>query len=119
MKAKLVYKARPWTLNEERSGNRFQRAKRTKEWREAFRVLALSYALPTLTNCIVTITPFQPKGRMQDVAACVPAAKAAIDGLVDAQVLLDDAPMHLKAIVFKQPIKGEAALQLEIEGEND
>ena len=53
---------------------------------------------------------------MQDVAACVPAVKAAIDGLVDAKVLIDDAPQHLKAIVFKQPEKGTPALKLEIEG---
>ena len=53
---------------------------------------------------------------MQDVAACVPAVKAAIDGLVDAGVLIDDAPQHLKAIVFAQPQKGKPALKLEIEG---
>jgi hypothetical protein len=54
---------------------------------------------------------------MQDVAACVPAVKAAIDGLVDAGVFLDDSPAHVTAVVFKQPERGEPALRLEIEGE--
>jgi hypothetical protein len=113
----LVLEQRPWTINEERTKHRFEIAKRTKEWRSAFHLLALAKNLPTMTNCIITATPYQLKGRMQDVAACVPAVKAAIDGLVDAGVMLDDAPTHLKAIVFAQPQKGKPALKLEIEGD--
>lgn len=116
MKVELTLNQRPWTLNEERAGNRFQRAKQTKQWREYFYFLAQSQKIPQMTDCVITVTPFQARGRMQDVAACVPAVKAAIDGLVDAGVLIDDAPTHLKAIVFKQPEKGTPALRLEIEG---
>lgn len=115
-KVTLVHHSRPWTINEERSGNRFRRAKLTKEWRSYFHLLALANNVPKMTDCVITATPFQKNGRMQDVGACVPAVKAAIDGLVDAGVLLDDAPTHLKGIVFNQPEKGEPALRLEIEG---
>lgn len=117
MKVELILRQKPWTLNAERAGNRFKRAKQTKEWRTWFCLLARVEKIPTLTNCVITATPYQKSGRMQDVAACVPAVKAAIDGLVDAGVLIDDAPQHLKAIVFAQPQKGEPALKLEIEGE--
>jgi len=110
------YQARPWTINEERAGNRSKRAKQTKKWREVFCYLAKMQNAPTLTDCTITVTPFQKKGRMQDVAACVPAVKAARDGLVDASVLIDDAPQHLKAIMFKQPEKGEPGLHLELRG---
>lgn len=116
MKVELTLSQRPWTLNEERAGNRFQRAQQTKQWREYFCYLAQAQNVPKMTDCVITVTPYQQKGRMQDVAACVPAVKAAIDGLVDAKVLIDDAPQHLKAIVFKQPEKGTPALKLEIEG---
>lgn len=117
MKVELLLQRRPWTINEERAGNRFVRAKLTKEWRGQFHLLALAKDIPTLTGCIVTATPYQKSGRMQDVAACVPAVKAAIDGLVDGGVFLDDSPQHVVAVVFRQPEKGEPALKLEIEGE--
>jgi hypothetical protein len=117
MTVELKYEARPWTLNEERAGHRYQRASRTKKWRRVFCDLAKSAATPCLTNCTVTATPYQLRGRMQDVAACVPAVKAAIDGLVDAGVLVDDSPKYLHAIVFNQPRKGKPALHLRIDGD--
>lgn len=115
-KVELVYHARPWTINEERAKNRWVRADRTREWRQAFFWLAKAQKIPCLTDCVIIATPYQEKGRMQDVAACVPAVKAAIDGIVDAGVLIDDAPTHLKAITFNQPQKGKPALKLEING---
>lgn len=117
IQVELVHNARPWTINEERAGHRFKRATQTKEWRQVFYWLAKSQHIPTLTDCVITATPYQQRGRMQDVAACVPAVKAAIDGLVDAGVMLDDSPKHLRAIVFAQPQKGLPALRLNIEGQ--
>lgn len=113
----LTLHKRPWTFNQERAGNRFARAKLTKEWRGQFYLMALAEKIPLMTRCIITATPYQKSGRMQDVAACVPAVKAAIDGLVDAGVFVDDSPAHVIAVVFKQPERGEPALRLEIEGE--
>lgn len=34
----LTYHARPWSLNVERAGNRWNRAEMIREWREAYRV---------------------------------------------------------------------------------
>lgn len=116
-KVELRYESKPWTFNSERAGNRWDRARKTKEWRQAFCLMARSKQIPALTSCIVTATPYQKSGRLQDVAACVPAVKAAIDGLTDAGVFLDDSPEHVVAVVFRQPERGEPALRLELEGE--
>lgn len=117
MQVSLVSIKRPWTFNEERAGNRFKRAKLTKEWRNDFCLMAKAQQIPLLTSAIITATPYQKSGRLQDVAACVPAVKAAIDGLVDAEVFLDDSPQHVVAVMFKPAQRGEPALRLDIEGE--
>jgi hypothetical protein len=41
-----------------------------------------------------------------DTAACYPAVKAAIDGLVDAGVIPDDDPEHVVEIRFAAPAIG-------------
>jgi hypothetical protein len=40
------------------------------------------------------------------VAACYPAAKAAVDGLVDAGVVENDTPDHVTEIRFTAPAMG-------------
>jgi hypothetical protein len=52
----------------------------------------------------------------QDVASCNPAAKAAIDGIVDAKILEDDSPEFLKAITFLRPQRGKNAMVLYLQG---
>lgn len=101
----VVYK-RPWTTNSERSGNRWDRAKNTAEWRELYNWLCKTQRLPRLTNAIVTVG-LSMKGRLQDCAACNPAVKAAIDGCVDGDILLDDTPEHLLGIIFLAPVKAK------------
>lgn len=97
---------RPWTTNAERKGNRWERAAHTSHWRTMFAWLARSQSLPTLTDATVEIDIVQ-KGRLQDTAACSPAVKAAIDGLVDGGVLHDDTGNHLVSILFKAPVRGK------------
>ncbi len=43
----------------------------------------------------------------QDVGACFPAAKAAIDGLVGAGVIPDDTPDHVITLTFRAPVVGQ------------
>ena len=45
----------------------------------------------------------RPGRRLPDVDAIAPAAKAAVDGLVDAGVMPDDSPRHLRAMTFHAP----------------
>lgn len=103
---RFVVMDRPWTTNAERKGNRWQRASKTSEWRELFGWLARCRPLPTLTNASVQVKLIQ-KGRLQDTGACHPAIKAAIDGLVDGKLFIDDTGEHVTRIVYLAPIKGD------------
>lgn len=110
----LEYPVRPWTTNAERKGNHWQRATRTKEWRQAFAWLAHAQRIPAMTQVEITAEPWQQKGVLADTAACHPAVKAAIDGIVDAGVIPDDNPNHLLSITFLPTRKGRDALILTI-----
>ena len=113
----LTYHARPWSLNVERQGNRWKRAEMIREWREAFRVLALAEHIPPLTTLQVHAHPFYRTARsLPDTAACVGSVKAAIDGLVDAKALIGDKSSVLE---WEKPrisvVKGAAATDFLIE----
>lgn len=112
----LVYPKRPWTTNADRNMNPFKRAGTIKEWRGAFCDLALEQAIPLQDKIAIIVTPILPDRRIQDTAACNPAAKAAIDGLIDAGVIPDDTKEYLEFILFKpcEVVKGKTALILEV-----
>ena len=98
----LTYDKRPWTTNSERAGNRWTRAADTQEWRNAFHLLAKAHRVPPMEWIAVVAQP-RMKGRLQDTAACNPAVKAAIDGIVDAGVIPDDTPDFCRTIIFMPP----------------
>lgn len=114
----LVVERRPETMNAYRTVHHFERARIDRSWRETFAYLALS-AKPRRrwqTGRVVVRPICRPGTTMPDVAACYPAAKAAIDGIVDAGVLPDDKPEHLLEIRFVAPIRGERdALRIDVE----
>ncbi len=113
---RLEFEKRPWTTNAERAGNRWERASLTKEWREAFAWLARSEEIPPMRWLSVTVEPHQKGGRLQDVGACNPAVKAAIDGLVDAGVLPDDSPEFVRSLIFLPPLKDKNSLVIYLRG---
>jgi crossover junction endodeoxyribonuclease RusA len=115
----LSYKSKPLTVNTERKGNRWGRAEHVKEWREAFAWLARKERMPRMRWINVTVQPFQSRGRLQDVAACLPSAKAAIDGIVDAGVLPDDSGEYVRMVTFLPCVRGEDMLSLIIQGERE
>ena len=83
------------------------RAALVREWREAFKVLALEAGIPSFDRIAVTAMPIRTDRRSRpDVAACYPAAKAAVDGLVDAGVVENDTPDHVTEIRFTAPAMG-------------
>lgn len=113
---RLEFNQRPITTNAERAGNRWERAKVTKEWREAFAWLAKAEQVPQMSWISVTVEPHQKGGRLQDVGACNPSAKAAIDGLVDAGILPDDSPEYVRSLIFLPPHKDKNSLVIYIRG---
>lgn len=115
----LIHRDRPWTTNAERKWSPYQRAAVVKEWRNAFHMLAWAEKLPRpiKSPVVISAVPILRDHRGQDVGACYPAVKAAIDGLVDAGVLDDDTPHYVASIVFITPELGQKidALALRIE----
>lgn len=111
----MRYDARPWTANSARSARHWSvNAKRTAEWRQAWRLLATGVG--PLGPCRVVVTPYLARGPQQDLGACFPAAKAAIDGLVDAGVWPDDTPEWVTRLEFRPPVMGQGdGLEIRLE----
>lgn len=102
---RCVELGRPPCLNAERSGHWTARAELTKEWRQAFYLLAREAGLPRRLPAIrVASFPSYPDRRSwPDLGGWLPATKAAVDGLVDAGVIADDDPEHLVELSFWPP----------------
>jgi len=101
-----IHGRRPTTLNQERKTNNWgRRATDTRWWREQFRVAAEHAEIPQYERIHISVVPLHKNGRSpQDTAACFPAAKAAIDGLVDAGVVEDDTPDKVVRVDFYAPL---------------
>ena len=113
---RLEFNQRPWTTNAERAGNRWERATLTKTWRQAFELLAKSEKIPPMAWVSITVEPHQKGGRLQDVGACNPAVKAAIDGIVDAGILPDDSSQYVRSLIYLPPQKDKNSLVIYIRG---
>lgn len=96
----LEYGSRPWTTNKDRTMHHHERAKLVKTWRETYKGLAEKAGIPPLKVFAIEAYPKLKDRRLQDTAACNPAVKAAIDGIIDAGVAPDDSNEWLKWIKF-------------------
>ena len=107
------------TVNKERTVHWSARSSVVKAWREAYAWLALISKIPTngtVGPCHVEAVPLTAGHARQDVGACLPVVKAAIDGLVDAGVWLDDTPEHVLSVRFwPQQKAADSGLRLVIE----
>lgn len=116
---RLEYRKRPFTVNQVYGKMSYQqRAKLVKEWREAFAWAAIEAKMPKdLDRIRVLAWQVIRDHRVPDVGACSSAVKAAIDGLVDAGVIVDDDPRRVELIAFGSPQEGAGydSLRLQIE----
>lgn len=99
---------RPLTVNRVADLHRQQWARHTRVTREAWAWAWIDARPPRFAGpfaeAVVDVTPLHADGRSpQDVAACAPEAKAAVDGAVDAGLILDDGPAHVRLVVFHPP----------------
>lgn len=102
----LEYESRPFTMNLVYGRwNRHQRNEANQEWRGAFCLLAREQKIPSLDRIKILAWPVLRDRRIQDVGACFPAVKAAIDGLVDAEVIPDDDPRYVSMIAMGAPVQ--------------
>jgi crossover junction endodeoxyribonuclease RusA len=72
-----------------------ERSRRTKEWRELARAKAVGLNIPRLPGGRVVCELRFADARRRDPANWAPTAKAAIDGLVDAGVFVDDSHKYV------------------------
>jgi len=98
---------RPPTLNAERRQHPLARARTVRRYREAFAALALEQRVPQLGRVRVRCWAIlRTRRSVPDVGAHIVAAKAAVDGLVDAGVLADDGPEQVVELAFVAPVFG-------------
>ena len=98
---------RPLTLNALVNMHRQQWSNHTREVRGRWHLLAVEAGVPHLERARFTVLPLHKNmASPQDVAACAPEFKAALDGLVDAGVLDDDGPDYVTAATFLPPLRG-------------
>jgi crossover junction endodeoxyribonuclease RusA len=108
--------SRPLTVNKVATMHRHAWAQHTKATRAEWYWLGKRAEVGPCTSVELTVTPLHADRRSpQDVAACAPEAKAAIDGLVDAGLIPDDSPQHLLSVTFLPPLVcGEDGLAIDI-----
>lgn len=94
-----------------------QKAERTRWLRQAARLQARH--LPPLKEASIHVIIHSPTKRGGDIDGPAPTVKALIDGLVDAGVLPDDSPKHLKFLTHSrgQPTgkPGQYAITLRVD----
>jgi len=98
--AVVTYEARPWTMNADRQMHHMARAKLVREWRDAFCWLARKERIKPMHQVVIIVQPHLKGKALRDTDSVSPAAKAAIDGLVDARVLIDDGPREVVEIRY-------------------
>lgn len=101
---------RPLPMNAYRRLHFRARANYDRSWRTSFAWLARAARIPRLDAVTVTVAQTCRRPPLPDVGGSFPTAKAAIDGLVDAGVLVDDDPAHLHALTFLAPVRGPVDL---------
>lgn len=80
--------------------------------------MAKAARIPRLDHCEIIVTQeLRDRRSLPDLGACFPAVKAAIDGLVDAGVLVDDGPAYLRRLIFEAIVIGDVEqLVLDVRG---
>lgn len=105
----------PWSINMERTKHWSWRSKRVKAWRlRAFyeaRVLGLGPMPPS----IVTVSlPFDKAAR-RDPSNYLPAVKAIVDGLVDAELWPDDTPEYVSVAEPILTVGGQVEVRITVQ----
>ena len=110
------FPAKLLSLNAERSMHWSGRAGIVRAWRERAWAEALSQGMGRFAWVELDVFITQ-KGIIADIANHLPTVKAIIDGMVDARVIPDDDPTHLRALRIHPNVRGTPQVRVEINGE--
>lgn len=111
--ASIVIPLRPASLNAERSGHWRTRHHATAEWRQMAHLVSTgrteySKRVEPIRHPVSIVAHPVQKGRLMDAGNCYPSVKAAIDGLRDAQVIVDDDPRYVHSLELRAPRRPSA-----------
>ena len=105
-------------INSNQRLHRMAQAKLTKTWRQASATAA--HGLKPFTKRVhITAYIHKPRGGRWDPNNLWPTIKAAVDGLVDAGLLIDDDHKHVVGPDMRHGGKGEARIIIEITEETN
>lgn len=94
--------------------HRMEKARRVKLWRKA--AADVAHGIPPFTGPVhITVHVVKPRQGRWDPLNWADSAKAATDGLVDAQLLADDDHLHVIGPDLRRGEPGPAALIITIE----
>jgi hypothetical protein len=103
----VTHYAQPWSVNDQVTWHWATRHAHVKAWRQAFALLARQHRLPRLQRAHIGVqVVVAGTSRLPDAGNCFYAAKAAVDGLVDAFVLPGDSPRFMRSLSFDAPTRG-------------
>ena len=85
-----LFQEHDWINANHRYGHWAQRAKLTKAWREQAETAAILHSGYFVGRVHITVTVHKTTNRRYDVGNLAPTAKAILDGIVSAGVLVDD-----------------------------
>ena len=108
-----LQEVKPWLSSNDRL-HRQQEAKITKAWREAAQA-ATPEAGPVEGRVRVVAYVWKPRRGRYDPGNFYPTAKACMDGIVDAGLLVDDDWVHMDGPDMRHGGIGPAALAITIE----
>jgi Holliday junction resolvase RusA-like endonuclease len=103
-------------INLNRRQHRMQVQALTRTWRTAARIACgVGKHEPFTSQVRITATVYKPRGGRWDVSNWLPTAKACVDGLVDAGLLVDDSNAHVLGPDMRAGTTGEPRIILTIE----
>lgn len=92
---------RPPTQNQRRRQHWSRQSKSARVWKHAGAVLARAHRIPTLTAVTVECWGRYPDRRsLPDPDGLAPGLKAVLDGIVQAGVIPDDTPAHVRGVTY-------------------
>lgn len=102
-------------LNSNQRMHRMAAAKLTAQWRMAAKIACRVDGAPNLTDRVhLTAVIYKPRGGRWDANNYWPTVKAAVDGMVDAGVLIDDDNKHIIGPDMRPGDSGPARIVIEI-----
>jgi len=98
-----------WINANHRYGHWAQKAKLTKAWREQAETAAILHSGYFVGRVRIVVTVHKTTNRRYDVGNLAPTAKAIVDGLVSAGVLVDDSNEYVEGPDLRAGEKRDAA----------